>query len=105
MAELATCPTCGATDQEVGKFCEQCGGKVEVVTPPVTPDDSAPVSSSDTPLSAGDMPAQAIDTAAATPPTTAPAAAGMMRFVRLENGVPNDGQTFDVPVGSELLVG
>lgn len=39
MADLTTCPTCGATDQEVGKYCEQCGGKVEpVASAPSTPD-------------------------------------------------------------------
>ena len=25
-----TCPNCGATDQEVGKFCENCGFFIEL---------------------------------------------------------------------------
>ncbi|HEX8682188.1 MAG TPA: zinc ribbon domain-containing protein [Ardenticatenaceae bacterium] len=29
MADLITCPTCGTPDQEIGKYCEHCGSKVE----------------------------------------------------------------------------
>ncbi|MBA3531840.1 MAG: hypothetical protein H0T73_07975 [Ardenticatenales bacterium] len=29
MAHTTTCQSCGALDQEVGKFCEQCGTRVE----------------------------------------------------------------------------
>lgn len=83
MADLIQCPTCGATDQEVGKFCEKCGGKVEVTAPdaPVTPTVSVPTDA---------LPAQ-----------KSPA----MRFIRLENGVFNRDHAFDVPVGATLLLG
>ncbi|MDQ4078763.1 MAG: hypothetical protein M3220_21290 [Chloroflexota bacterium] len=90
MAEFTTCPTCGATDQEVGKYCEQCGGLIEATTVDAVPD-TADV----------DTPSSATPTAA----DATPGAAGLARFVRVENGVLKEDQAFAVPVGAQLLVG
>jgi hypothetical protein len=54
MADLVTCQTCGTPNQEVGKYCEQCGSKVELTAAP-------PAASTDAPLSADAAPAPQVD--------------------------------------------
>jgi hypothetical protein len=101
MADVMTCPTCGTPDQEVGKFCEQCGGKVERAD---TPDQaSADVPPADPVNQDAGATADLADSPALD--GYVPATQGMMRFIRLENGVLNRDQSFDVPLGATLLVG
>lgn len=83
MPEFITCHNCSAPNQEVGKFCEQCGSAIRQTDPAATAD-------------LGVEPAGTNRTAD-TPLT--------MRFIRLENGVFRRDQAFDVPRGSRLLVG
>lgn len=87
MADLVKCPHCGAPDQEVGKFCEQCGTRIN----PTGPDSAATATLSE-PTSR-----DATSTVDQVPPT--------MQFIRLENGVFNREHSFEVPVDSRLLVG
>lgn len=117
MADMIVCQSCGAPDQLVGKFCEQCGSKVELVAaadaaapdPAVATDDapaSAPAADAVDAVPDGGEPRPDAppDTADVAPITVDPRAV-TMRFIRLENGVLNRDHAFDVPVGGTLLVG
>lgn len=104
MADFMKCPSCGATDQEVGKFCEQCGSKVEPAAADVASDaapaaDAAP-SNGGVAANGGKPDADGAGGTAVSDDPLAP-----LRFIRLENGIFNRDQAFDVPVGSRLLVG
>lgn len=131
---FVTCPACGALNQEVGKFCEQCGTKVVglMSTDPVAaasdnvlnidalvpPDGVAENGNGAAVFPSLDAPSPSVaDAPAVDTPPSEPAAAptapssgdsgntGRVRFVRLENGVQNPVQSFVVPVGSRMLVG
>lgn len=78
MAQFVTCPTCGAENQEVGKFCEQCGTKITSISVPLSAlnNNSASVASAPPPvLRASDVdddPLAALDVAVvADPPVVA----------------------------------
>lgn len=61
MADFVTCQTCGTPNQEVGKYCEQCGSKVELTsTPAASPDPAAATSPNVAPAPQVDDPAPAV---------------------------------------------
>ncbi len=107
MASLITCSICGAPDQEAGKYCEHCGSQVQAdgshsATPaPAIVPDVAPATAMMPSAPAGDIIADSVPTPGGTSGPTAPT----MRFVRIDNGVQKPAHSFDVPVGSRLLVG
>jgi hypothetical protein len=109
MAEFTTCPVCGALDQEVGKFCEQCGSQVPAPAGQASVDGAEPQADAGV-GDPGPAPVtdDAVDTGTVEPDAYVDASAGVfpvLRFMRLENGVLNRSQAFDVPVGSRLLLG
>ncbi|MCB9126553.1 MAG: zinc ribbon domain-containing protein [Ardenticatenales bacterium] len=91
------CPTCGAANQRVGKFCDQCGSKVEAAPDAVT----ATISDGNTPPDG----AVSNEPASQDPAPSAEAGHARLRFVRLLNGTFKAEHAFDVPVGATLLVG
>lgn len=115
MANLIACSICGAPDQEAGKYCEHCGSQVQAndgshsASPAVTPDASVddiiavapPTAMMPSAADVGDIIADSLPAPDGTSGPTAPT----MRFVRIDNGVQKPEHSFDVPVGSRLLVG
>jgi hypothetical protein len=113
VAELITCPTCGTANQEVGKFCEQCGAKVEPATVEPVPASGTGGNGSTVGTDGGNRKGGGNGSGNGSGDTTLQfarpndigASAPTMRFIRVENGVFNRDQAFDVPVGADLLVG
>lgn len=115
MANLIACSICGAPDQEENKYCEHCGSQVQAdgshsasPAPAATPDASgdgiiavAPATAMMPPAPVGDI----IADSRPTPDGISGPSAPTMRFVRIDNGVQKPEHSFDVPVGSRLLVG
>ncbi len=114
MANLIACSICGSPDQEAGKYCEHCGSQVQASdsssaapTPPATSNpsvaDVAPATAMmPSPPSVGDIAASGHQP---TPDKTSAPAAPTMRFVRIDNSVQRPEHSFEVPVGSRLLIG
>lgn len=93
MSNLITCPICGTPDQELDKYCEHCGTKVQSAdSPPAAPPDSV----------APDVVAPVVPAASSANDITGHP---ILRFVQQENGVLKQQHSFEVPVGSRLLVG
>jgi hypothetical protein len=109
MAEFTTCPVCGAPDQEVGKFCEQCGSQIQAAADQAARDDAEPQADAGVADTVQSPPGDdAVDAGIADPAAFVDASAGVfpvLRFMRLENGILNRSQAFDVPVGARLLLG
>ena len=109
MANLIACSICGGPDQEVGKYCEHCGSQVQAdhshSAPSATPDASvaavAPATAMMPSAPAADPIADSVPASAGTSDPTAPT----MRFIRIDNGIQRLEHSFDVPVGSRLLLG
>jgi len=110
MANLIACSICGAPDQEAGKYCEHCGSQVQAdgsdsatPAPSAAPDASVAPATAMMPFApgAGDIVADSAPVPDGTSGSTAPT----RRFVRIDNGVQKPKHSFDVAVGSRLLVG
>lgn len=99
MSNVMTCPICGAPDQEVDKYCEHCGTKVQKADNSPAPDAVAPDAVAPSAAVAPSVPAASASSA--NDITGHP----IMRFVQQENGVLKPQNSFEVPVGSRLLVG
>jgi hypothetical protein len=108
-----TCPTCGTPNQHVGKFCEQCGIRVDApVTPapdvsPATVDQSSNVAAPPS-TPAATPPAWAVPDPAPTPSGTAgepTSPQSEVRFILVSGGTLDMTRSFTVPLSSKLLVG
>jgi hypothetical protein len=116
-----TCPSCGAPDQEVGKFCENCGFFITSADAqaPATP--AAPTTPSDPaadPTAGQSMTSPATADPAAQPPTITPvsgvipppqtggaAPAGSAQFAIVVGGKADPAQGFTITRAGEYLVG
>ena len=102
-----TCPNCGATDQEVGKFCENCGFFIDSADAkaPVmpTPDPAAAAPSAQ----ASAAPPVITPTSGVVPPqaggTAAPAGSAQFCLVLKGNVDPTEG--FTITRAGEYLIG
>jgi len=98
---FVVCPDCGADQQEVGKYCENCG---RLITPA-----DAQGSGAAAPAGAAPWSAPPPTPAGVTPwntPTTPPAtSAGGARFAVVRNGQPNPAEGFTITHAGEYLVG
>ena len=119
---LVVCPDCGATGQEAGKYCENCGRLLDNVAPtpdaggaqPASLDGAAPAApapppppdtadtSAPTPTASASASAQAGAGAAASS-VAAPAFKAQFAVVRGDQANPDDGFTITLP--GEFLVG
>ena len=100
-----TCPSCGAANQEVGKFCENCGffiASADAVPPPPldTPTNRDPGSGTTT-----SSPTPVINTGVGAPPDTGVAAAGTAQFAVVRDGAANPAEGFTITRIGEYLVG
>lgn len=84
MSDMMNCPACDAPNQHIGKFCEQCGTRVEPAGGGAT---------------TGTLANAALPDQATTPTN------GEARFILVNNGVLDMTRTFTVPRGSKLLIG
>jgi hypothetical protein len=109
-AMTVTCPNCGATEQEVGKFCENCGFFID------SADAKAPVAPTPDP-NASPTPTTAT-TATSTPPLTTPTSGivppqaggtpppqGSAQFCLVLNGKVDPAEGFTITRAGEYLIG
>lgn len=106
------CPSCATPDQEVGKFCENCGYFIAsadpIPQPAVNPAQGTPAAASPTPQALGTDPAPVIPpvTGIVPPPQTgASAPSGSAQFAVVILGKADPAQGFTITKTGEYLVG
>ncbi|MEO8285919.1 MAG: hypothetical protein ABI670_05750 [Chloroflexota bacterium] len=95
-----TCPSCGAADQEVGKYCENCGFFIASADTQA----SAPMLGANTPDTAAPVPA-ITPTSGVISPSGAAGPAGSAQFAVVQNGAANPAEGFTITRAGEYLVG
>jgi hypothetical protein len=113
---LVVCPDCGATGQEAGKYCENCGRLLDNVPPtpdaggaqPASLDGAAPVAPAPPDITGTSAPTPAAGAGtqapgASAPFTAAPTLKAQFAVVRGDQANPDDGFTITRP--GEFLVG
>jgi hypothetical protein len=103
-----TCPNCGATDQEVGKFCENCGFFIDSADAkaPVMPAPD-PAASSTPPAPGSAAPPIITPISGIVPPPAGGAAApkGSAQFCLVLNGKVDPAEGFTITRAGEYLIG
>jgi hypothetical protein len=94
---LTTCPNCGAANQEVGKYCENCGRMLDPNSLPLSQGQTQP------PTAGGAQPAGV----GQTPGVGAPGAAGVVgaQFAVVRDGRADPSDGFTITRRGEFLVG
>jgi hypothetical protein len=101
-----TCPSCGTANQEIGKFCENCGffiASADATPPPTTsngPTTRDPASGTSTA-----SPTPVINTGVGAPPVVGEAAPGTAQFAVVRDGAANPAEGFTITRIGEYLVG
>jgi hypothetical protein len=101
-----TCPSCGAPNQEVGKFCENCGffiASADATPPPITTNGPTTQDPSSGTTSADPTPV--VNTGVGAPPVSGTAAPGTAQFAVVRDGVANPAEGFTITRIGEYLVG
>ena len=100
-----TCPSCGTADQEVGKFCENCGffiASADAAPPPATT--NGPTTQDPNTGTSTSTPTPVINTGVGTP-VAGTAAPGTAQFAVVRNGAANPAEGFTITRIGEYLVG
>jgi hypothetical protein len=98
---FVVCPDCGADQQEVGKYCENCG---RLITAADAQAAAAPAAGA-TPWNPGADPGAAVAAGATLSPPPAASAGGGGRFAVVRNGQANVAEGFTITHAGEFLVG